>query len=40
MGLTYIPQISLATLDGQIVDPKFAVKSEMHTAFKVHGLQT
>ena len=25
----YTPKISLATLDGQIVDPKIAVKSEM-----------
>ena len=31
---------SLATLDGEIVDPEIAVKLEMWDVFKVQGVQT
>ena len=36
----YTPQKSLATLDGEIVDPEIAVKFEMRDVPKVHGAQT
>ena len=35
-----LPQIGLATLDGQIVDSGIAVESEMRAALKIHGAQT
>ena len=35
-----LPQISLATLDGHIVDPENAVESEMCYELGVHGVRT
>ena len=35
-----LPKISLATLDGLIVNPEIATESEMCDALKVHGAQT
>ena len=35
-----LPQISLATLAGQIKDSEIAVTSEMRDTLKVHGAQT
>ena len=35
-----LPQIRLATLDGDIVDSEIAVKFEMGDALKLHGAQT
>ena len=37
---TYTHQKSLATLDGEIVDPEITVKLEMLDALKVHDAQT
>ena len=37
--MTYTPQNNLETIDGQIVDPKFAVECEMRDARKVHNAQ-
>ena len=36
----YTHQKSLATLDGEIVDPKITIKIEMRNILKVHGVQT
>ena len=38
-GCTYT-KISLATLDGKIVDPGITVKLEIRDVFKVHDAQT
>ena len=35
-----LPQKSLATLDGENVDPEIAVHIEMRDVLKVHGAQT
>ena len=35
-----LPPKSLATLDGEIVDPAIAVKLQMRDVLKVHGAQT
>ena len=34
------PKKSLATLDGEIVDPEITVELEMRDVLKVHGAQT
>ena len=36
----YTHQKSLATLDGEIVDPEITVKVEMRDVLKVHDAQT
>ena len=35
-----LPKKSLATLDGEMVDPKISVKLEMRDALKLQGAQT
>ena len=35
-----LPKISLATLEGRIVDPEIAVESENYNALKAHGART
>ena len=37
---TTLPKKSLATLDGEIVDPEIAVEIEIWDVLKVHGAQT
>ena len=38
--LSTLPQKSLATLDGKIVDPEIAVELKMRDVLKVHDAQT
>ena len=38
--ITYTHQKSLATLDGEIVDPEITTKLEMLDVLKVHDAQT
>ena len=38
--LTYTHKKTLATLDGEIVDPEITIKIEMWGVLKVHNVQT
>ena len=38
--LQYTHQKSLATLDGEIVDPEITIKIKMYDALKVYDVQT